>query len=95
MAIALLKNRIRNLNDAFLYQADCQLATCVSLAMRKTRSKYDYERHISIAQNFCDFIRDFHVEIPEGTSCRVSSVFECDNSVKKYLERYDVRLRSK
>ena len=41
---------VRTPQDALAYLVDCQLATVSSMAMKRRRPKYEYERQVSIAQ---------------------------------------------
>lgn len=53
------KADIRTAPDAILYMAECQLATVSHMQAIKSKSKYQYERHIGIAQHHVDFILRF------------------------------------
>lgn len=44
------KHEVRTPEQAIAYLTDCTLATVVSLAMKKRRSKYEYCRQKAIAQ---------------------------------------------
>lgn len=50
---------IRIASDAMLYMAECQLATVSHMQALKSKSKYQYERHIDTAQDHIDFILRF------------------------------------
>lgn len=77
---------IKTLEDAFVYLADCQLATVVDLAMKKSKSKSEYERQILIAQIFCDYIKEFKLK-DEGN--RFEKVQALGNNVEKYAEQIE------
>lgn len=57
---------------ALLYLADCALATVSDMAMKKSRKKNEFERHIRIAQTAVDWIKDFKIMVTPG-----SRVDEC------------------
>ena len=80
------KCHIRNPKDALLYITDCNLATVSSMAMKKSRTKYEFERQISIAQVGVDNIRDFHIN-PAGT--RVHDILvNGSGSVEDWVQQY-------
>lgn len=54
---------IRSLNDAFTYFLDCQLATVEELAIKKSKSKHDYKRHIEIAQKMINNAKEYGVNV--------------------------------
>jgi len=80
---------VKSPEDALLYLADCQLATCEDLASKKSRGASDYDRQKNIAQLFCNWISDFKVNVDEGN--RVGLVKLKENSVEEYLREYDVK----
>jgi hypothetical protein len=81
-------HEVKSPEDALLYLADCQLATVVQLAYKKSRGKGDYERQKDIAQHFCDWIKRFNIDVNPGN--RVQKVFE-QGSVEKFanLDKYE------
>jgi hypothetical protein len=82
------KNTIYSLEDAFLYLADCQLATVSSMAMKKSRQKFEYERQISIAQMFVDKIRSFKLKNDSGN--RVNDILNLPSqSVAEWAKKYE------
>lgn len=82
------ENTIHSLADAFLYLANCQLATVQSMAMKKRRGKYEYERQIRIAQKFVDHICNFHLKVDEGN--RVNNVLNTPSkNVAEWLKKYE------
>jgi len=56
---------VRTPEDAIQYIADCQLATVSSMAMKKRRPKYEFERQVSIAQTCVDWMADMGCAITE------------------------------
>lgn len=52
--------------EAIAYLTDCQLATVEGLAMKKNKSKYEFERQIKIAQTGIDFMSDFGSVVTEN-----------------------------
>ena len=84
----MMKCNVRSLEDAYTYTADCLLATVSDLAMKKKASRRGYDRHISIAQTACNFIKDFHVPIEKGS--RVSEILQSPNqSVADWAKKYE------
>lgn len=83
-----MKCNVRSLEDAYAYTTDCLLATVSDLAMKKKANRRGYDRHISIAQTACDFIRDFKVPVE-----KVSRVYEVlqlpTQSVADWAKRYE------
>jgi hypothetical protein len=63
----MMKYNVRTLEEAYAYTTDCLLATVSDMAMKKSRPKGEYARHISIAQTACDFLKEFHVIIEGPT----------------------------
>jgi len=74
----------RALKEALLYLADCTLATVSAMAMKKSKSKHEFERQISIAQKACDWIRDLGID-PSGT--RAADIVR-QQSVKEWASKY-------
>ena len=62
----LTPHTVRSLEDAFLYLADCQLATIEDMAMKKSRPAGEYRRQKDIAQHYVNWMRTFGVD-PKGT----------------------------
>ena len=84
----MLERDIRSPEDALAYFADCQLATVSSMAEKKSRPKYEYERQIDIAQKMCDRLKEFNVKI--HTSSRVFDVMSReDQSVAGWAKEHE------
>lgn len=81
-----MKHRVRTPEQALLYLADCTLATVSSMAMKKSRSKSEFERQINIAQSAVDWIRDFNIEIEIGS--RAHEIISNKISVKQWADKY-------
>jgi hypothetical protein len=81
----MMKNRVRTIEEAFLYIADCNLATVSSMAMLKSRKKGEFERQIRIAQTMVNWASGFNLGHGET---RLKEVFEFENDVKKWAEQY-------
>lgn len=58
-----MKHLVRTPEQALVYLADCTLATVATMAMKKSKSKCEFERQIGIAQTAVDWIKDFKIEI--------------------------------
>ena len=83
------KHLIRNEKQALCYLTDCHLATVSDMAMRKSRKKYEYERHIQIAQISFDFLKQFDVSIEiDSRAYEVANSF--NQSVKEWAKQYEV-----
>lgn len=80
---------VRNINDAFLYLADCQLATVDGMALIKSRKKSEYIRQISIAQSFIEWIKQYNLNIDTGS--RVYNVLATKSqTVEEYVKKFEV-----
>lgn len=83
---------VRSIEQAFMYLADCQLATVSGMASLKSRSKCEYERQIAIAQSYINWMNDFGVKPSDHD--RAHQVRDQYNSdVKKWADQYDVKLK--
>lgn len=58
-----MKHLVRTPEQALLYLADCTLATVADMAIKKSKSKQEFQRQIAIAQSAVDWIKDFNVEV--------------------------------
>lgn len=61
------KNLVRTPEQALLYLTDCTLATVADMAMKKSKSKYEFQRQIQIAQSAVDWLKEFNVKIEIGS----------------------------
>jgi len=81
------KHLVRTPEDALLYLTDCHLATVSDLAMKRSRGKHEFERHIQIAQTSVDWIKSFRIEIPVHS--RAYDVLSLpDQKVSSWVEKY-------
>ena len=87
MTIFMTRGQIRTIEQAFVYIADCQLATVSGMAFRKSRSKGEYQRHISIAQAMVDWCIQFEVEVFETRARDV--IFKYVGSVADWAKQYE------
>lgn len=86
----LITDRItpRTEHEAMRYLASCQLSTVSSMAMKKSRGKYEYERQISIAQSHVDFLKMFGVKVRvDSRAYKVLSYY--DGDVSKWVKQYE------
>ena len=83
-------DRVRNLEEAFVYVADCNLATVCDLSMKKSRAKYEYERQIAIAQLMINWIKEFGLDCK---NTRAEAIVNENISVKEYARRFDAASR--
>lgn len=83
-----MKHEVRTPEQALLYLTDCTLATVASMAMKKSKSKSEFERQINIAQTAVDWIVQFeniHIQIDS----RIYQVTSLPNrSVKEWASQY-------
>lgn len=64
---------VRTLEGAIAYITDCNLATVCSMACKKSKTKYEFERQISIAQTAIDWMIQLKVDF---SSTRAKDVVE-------------------
>ena len=83
-----MKHLVRTPEQALLYLADCTLATVADMAMKKSKSKSEFQRQISIAQSAVDWIKDFNIEVKIGS--RVYEVLALpDRNVETWSRSYN------
>ena len=63
----MMKHLVRTPEQAILYLADCTLATVADMAMKKSKSKHEFQRQIAIAQSAVNWIKDFNIEVKAGS----------------------------
>jgi predicted ABC-type ATPase len=84
----MMKHLVRTPEQALLYLADCTLATVADMAMKKSKSKHEFQRQIAIAQSAIDWIKDFHIQIEKGS--RVENVLALkDQKVETWSKSYN------
>lgn len=83
-----MKNSVRTPEHALLYLTDCLLATVQDMAMKKSKGKWEFERHVAIAQTAIDWLKDFKLDIEIDS--RMYQVLSLpDQSVKTWSKSYD------
>lgn len=91
---------MRTLNtaeQATIYLTDCTLATVSAMAMKAKRSKFEYERQISIAQRGIDYIIGAKVSLyPQQTNyihtTRVQDIINMyGGSVTDWARKYEIK----
>ena len=78
--------QVKTVNDALAYITDCNLATVVSLALKKSRPKSEFIRQIDIAQFAVDWMQQMDVDF-SGTRAE-DIVNKFDGNVKLWIEAY-------
>lgn len=78
------RKNVDSVDDALVYITDCNLATVCRMAMRKSRSKSEFERQIAIAQSGVDWIIKF--DVPHNGS-RVEDVIKI-GTVAEWAETF-------
>ena len=87
-AVIMMKHLVRTPEQALLYLADCTLATVADMAMKKSKSKSEFQRQIAIAQSAVDWIKDFNIEVKVGS--RVYDVLALpDKKVETWSRSYN------
>ena len=84
----MMKWEVRTAEDAVVYITDCNLATVCSMAMKKSRPKYEYDRQKSIAQKSIDWMNEMHIDY-SGT--RAESVSMAGN-VDKWASTFEPKV---
>lgn len=80
----MLKYKVHTPEQALAYITDCTLATVSSMAMKKSRPKYEFERQTAIAQTAVDWMRAMKVDF---STTRAKDVVELhDGSVADWAE---------
>jgi hypothetical protein len=81
------KNLVRTPEEALLYLADCTLATVADMAMRKSKSKHEFQRQIAIAQSAVNWVEEFNIPVEVGS--RVFDVLALpDKKVETWSKSY-------
>lgn len=79
--------QVRSAEQALAYLIDCTLATVQSMAMKKSRGKYEYERQMEIAQRGINWAVSMGVDL---SSTRAEDVCAKYTSVSKWAKDYEV-----
>lgn len=85
----MMKNRVKNETEAFLYITECLLATVSAMAMKKSRKKYEYQRHIAIAQSAINWIVGFNITPEKGKAIEEVLMFPV-GGVEEWAKQYEV-----
>ena len=80
------KHEVRTPEQAIAYLTDCTLATVVSLAMKKRRTKYEYCRQKAIAQQAIFWMDAMKIDY-SGT--RAEDV-KSSGSIEQWVLKYEV-----
>nr|DAP84385.1 MAG TPA: hypothetical protein [Caudoviricetes sp.] len=83
---------IITIEQSLLYLADCTLATVSSMAMKKSKSKSEFDRQISIAQYAVDSIKAFNIQI-EANSRAFQVLSMEDQKVETWAKLYKQSLK--
>jgi len=78
-------DRISSIQQSFAYITDCTLATVERMAALKKRSNGEFERHISIAQQAIDYVRELKINVE---SSRVYDVMEHGGNVEAWAQGF-------
>ena len=84
----MLRTSVKTEKDALLYLTECLLVTVSDMAMKKSRKKHEYERHIEIAQTAINWINDFNCNIEIDS--RIYEILSTESrSVKEWAKKYE------
>lgn len=75
---------VDSVEKAFIYLADCQLATVCRMAMKKRRPVGEFDRQIRIAQKFIDWSMKFNIDMSGTRGEEVVNRYDC--SVARYAK---------
>ena len=82
-----MRHLVRTPEQALEYLADCTLATVADMAMKKSKSKSEFQRQIEIAQSAVDWLKAFNAKIEIGS--RVYDVLSlADQKVETWSKSY-------
>lgn len=86
----MMKYRVRNVEQAYAYILDCNLATVDDMAMKKSRKKVEFARQISIAQTALDWAIEMGVDVSTTRGDDVMNKFNgsVDAYAKDIVERF-------
>lgn len=80
---------VSNPTDALVYLTDCTLATVCDLASKKSKSKHEYHRQISMAQKAIGWMREFGVDF---SSTRAKEVVDHHKgSVADWAAQWEIK----
>lgn len=87
----MMKYEVRGPGDALAYMVDCTLATVCDLAGKKSRSHYELDRQIAIAQEGYNWMSQMGVKTETTRADEVRRLF--NGSVRDWAKKYDVLKR--
>ena len=79
------RHQVRNVGNAFAYITDCTLATVEHMAYLKSKSKYEYQRQIAIAQTAIDWMIAMGIDF--STTRAKDVVDHYDGKVASWAEK--------
>lgn len=82
--MTLIASQITNIQQAFAYIADCNLATVERMSMLNNKSKSEFNRQISIAQKMYNWMNQFEIDY-SGTGAEEIDNF--DGSVLNWINK--------
>ena len=81
-----------SLGDAFVYSAECQLATVKKMAVSKYTTKADYRQQIDIAQEMVDQVIAFRLALFINIRSENLTTSKAALNVYAVLSKYDGRV---
>jgi len=80
------KHDISTEGQALAYLTDCTLATVTSLASKKSASKYETRRHIAIAQQAIDWMRELKTDVTRTRAAEI--ITDYNGSVEAWADQF-------
>ena len=84
----MIKRDVRSPVDALVYLVDCQLATVEDVVRKRSSPQYAINRHISIAQQGVDWMRQHNVDFSSTRAEYIVNNY--GGSVLAWAARYKV-----
>lgn len=81
------KHQVRDPGQALVYITDCMLATVCSLAMKKSRSKGEFERQKGIAQTAVNWMIDMKVDFSGTRATEVVAAGDVEAWAARYIPK--------
>lgn len=81
----MIRHDVRTPEQAVAYLVDCTLATVCDLALKKSRSKYDFMRQVDIAQRGIDWMRQMKIS-PATT--RAEEIMDAGITVAEWAKQF-------
>lgn len=82
----MFKHSVRTPEDALNYITECNLATVLDLAGKRSRPAGEFKRQVDIAQQAITWMQEMGVEVQSGRAKKVIANFQ--GSVMAYAESY-------